>query len=323
MLVSVCMITYNHESYIARAIEGVLMQLTDFNFNLIISDDYSTDNTNEVIKQIIASAHKHEIKYTRQEKNLGLQSNFIYALSQCEGKYIAICEGDDYWTDPYKLRKQVDYISKNQYCNLVFTDVKLFVQDENKYKGNWANITKERYAFKDIAAGNMITTCTVLFRKPAGLDLVAKWLHHFTIGDYPLWLLLLRNGYAFFLKETTAVYRQHSTGVFSLKGPGYLIDATIKILTTAQHLSLTKREFYLVRKNIIKWYYAKAVRMSNDLEFKQVRQLIKQQVKLSDIYYNPSCFFRLMLLYVFPKMKSGVFETKDTKEEAALITESY
>ena len=120
--VSVVMITYNHEAYIQQAIEGVLMQECDFKVELIIADDNSPDNTEVVVKKILSEHSKASwIKYTKHNANKGMNSNFIWATKQCKGKYIAICEGDDYWTDSNKLQKQVDFLEKNKDYGLVST----------------------------------------------------------------------------------------------------------------------------------------------------------------------------------------------------------
>lgn len=108
VVVTVAMITYNHESFIAEAIEGVLMQRTDFNYQLLIGEDNSTDRTREIILDYM-KCNQDIIHLLPQEKNLGMIPNFIETLKACNGKYIALCEGDDYWIDPDKLQKQVDF----------------------------------------------------------------------------------------------------------------------------------------------------------------------------------------------------------------------
>jgi len=110
-LVSIICITYNHEPYIAEAIEGVLMQKCSFPIELVIGEDCSTDNTRKICEEY---ANKSElIKLLPTETNLGMMPNFIRTLQSCTGKYIAMCEGDDYWTDPLKLQKQVDFLEAN------------------------------------------------------------------------------------------------------------------------------------------------------------------------------------------------------------------
>src|SRR5688572_14136755 len=118
-MVSVCMITYGHEPFIREAIEGVLMQRVEFNIEFIIADDASPDGTEQIIKEYVLSHPKrHCIRYTKHESNKGMIGNLVWAIGECNGKYIALCEGDDYWTDPLKLQKQVDFLEQNNDCIL-------------------------------------------------------------------------------------------------------------------------------------------------------------------------------------------------------------
>ena len=120
-LISVCMITYNQESYIKQAIESVLSQDTTFDFELNVFNDASTDNTDEVIRSIINSHPRGNlIKYHVHDGNIGLAGNYIYAVRKCTGKYVAICEGDDYWIDNTKLQKQVAFLEENPGYYLCF-----------------------------------------------------------------------------------------------------------------------------------------------------------------------------------------------------------
>jgi glycosyltransferase involved in cell wall biosynthesis len=115
-MVSVVMITYNHEKYIAEAIKGVLMQKCDFDIEFIIANDKSTDQTHQVINEIIDGttiADHINLRYYNHPNNKGMMKNFIWSVQQAKGRYIALCEGDDYWIDPYKLQKQVNILEAN------------------------------------------------------------------------------------------------------------------------------------------------------------------------------------------------------------------
>lgn len=311
MLVSVCMITYYHEAYIRNAVESILMQETDFEYEVIISNDCSPDDTDSIINELIRHHPKcAKIRYTRHEKNMGMQNNFIWALQQCKGKYIALCEGDDYWTDPLKLQKQVDYISRHYDCNLVFTDIKVWYETEKKFLPNWATITREKYEFKDLIQRNIITTCCVLFRNPDNHEELSNYLRNFKIGDYPLYLFLLRSGYAFFINEVTAVYRQHKGGVFSLSGPENFINSNIEVLKELQQMGLSQKDLFFVKRSLVKWYYTKAVRLSANLCFDEVRLYIMQNLKIIDMRYNFKYFLLTVKMYLLPKSKKGAFQFK-------------
>src|SRR5687768_16687744 len=109
MKVSVAMITYNHEAFVAQAIESVLMQKTDFDFELVIGEDCSTDKTREIVNGY-KSKYGERIRVLLPAKNLGINRNLKQTLLACQGRYIALLEGDDYWTSSLKLQKQVNFL---------------------------------------------------------------------------------------------------------------------------------------------------------------------------------------------------------------------
>ena len=125
-LLSVCLITYNHANYIEQAIEGVLMQSVNFSWELIIADDFSTDGTREILLKY-KEKYPNFIKLLLQEKNVGPGKNFSDLLNEPQSKYIAYFEGDDYWIDPLKLQKQVDFIESHPDYVLIHSDIFIIV----------------------------------------------------------------------------------------------------------------------------------------------------------------------------------------------------
>ena len=164
-LVSVVVITYCQKDYIKTAIYSILNQKCDFDFELIIADDCSPDNTESIIKNIINTHPKGNlIRYFKHKENIGIQKNGIFAFNQSKSKYIAICEGDDFWTDPYKLQKQVNIIEHNDNCNIVYHNC-LKVDENGKsiglvYEQNYNKNLK----ITDMLLGDYTKTCTMLFR---------------------------------------------------------------------------------------------------------------------------------------------------------------
>ena len=165
-VVSVVMITYNHEKYIQQAIEGVLMQQVNFPVELIIADDASPDQTESIVNKIIAEhTNGHWIKYTKHITNKGMNHNFLWACQQAKGKYIALCEGDDYWTDPYKLQKQLDFMEANPSFGLVATHTSDYYQAKKIFsKTRKAKRKFFSYNFEDFLLKNRIQTVSVLLR---------------------------------------------------------------------------------------------------------------------------------------------------------------
>ncbi|MFM7014760.1 MAG: glycosyltransferase family 2 protein [Bacteroidota bacterium] len=211
LMVSVDMITYNHEEYITQAIQGVLMQETTFEFELIIADDCSPDGTEKIINEIISTHPKGNlIKYFRQQQNIGMQANGLFAVKQCKGKYIAICEGDDYWTDPYKLQKQVDFLEYNEEFSVCGTYCEV-LHNNGKITSIVGGLRK--FDYYDIIKENQVPTLTILFRN--GL-IDYQSLPKFSIGDIPLLFELTRTGMkGAKLPFVSGVYRYHGQGIYS------------------------------------------------------------------------------------------------------------
>jgi len=213
-LVSVCMITYNHEAYIKQAIEGVLMQNTNFDFEFIIADDCSTDQTESIINKIIK---KHPdancIKYYKHTKNKGMMPNFVFALQKCQGKYIALCEGDDYWTDPLKLQKQVDFLEDNkEYVCCFHLCETLFEKNKHQLKKQPVNRIKYEYTVKNLLTYWNIPTASIVFRNEEKLKF-PPWFTKIASGDIALIMLIFDKGKFKLFEEYMSVYRISGKGI--------------------------------------------------------------------------------------------------------------
>ena len=225
------MITYNHEKFIREAIDGVLSQQTNFGFELIIANDCSPDKTDEIVNEYINIHPKGNcIKYFSHKKNLGMIPNFIFAMEKCKGRYIALCEGDDYWTVPLKLQKQVDFLEANDDCNICFHSVYELNNDGKKEKSLLnTSLKEETYTIEDLAKGNLIHTPSVVFRNLFGGKL-PSWFFESPAGDYPLYMLCAKNGSIKYLPEPMAVYRKHDGGIWSNMRRRDMLVKWIKVL---------------------------------------------------------------------------------------------
>jgi glycosyltransferase involved in cell wall biosynthesis len=216
--VSVVMITFGHEAFIRQAIEGVLMQECIFPLQLIVADDCSPDNTPGVMQELLNTHPRSgSIHYTRHAQNKGMMANFIWALGQAKGKYIALCEGDDYWTDPYKIQKQVDFLEENGDYSFVATDYQVFDEIKRAFTATaFSQKTKNKNAIitlENFLNPFIIGTLTVVFR--AELINLKTITHKKHLKDLFLFALLLEKGYGLYLNEITGVYRIHSGGVWT------------------------------------------------------------------------------------------------------------
>lgn len=208
-LVSVLTLAYNHEKYIRECIEGIINQHTTFKFELIIHDDASTDGTAEIIKEY-ERRYPTIIKPVYQDKNqfskgIPIGKTFLYPCAK--GKYIALCEGDDYWTDPLKLQKQVDFLENNEDYGLVHSLAQGYFENGRCY-------SKKMYGefffnIDDLLIANRIVTLTVCFRKKIYIDYEnditpqSSW----KMGDYPLWLYIASCSKVHFIDEVMGTYR--------------------------------------------------------------------------------------------------------------------
>lgn len=213
--VSVVMITYGHEDYIEESINGVLSQNYNSSIELIISDDCSPDNTELIVQKIIDEhLNGHWIKYIKHSKNKGAIPNFAWAISEAKGKYIAICEGDDYWSDTLKLQKQVDFLQQNENYSMCFHNV-----DEVDAEGKMisekivqSEIEEKDYTIEDLSKGNFIHTPSVVFRK--NIQKLPDFFIFSPLGDYPLHMINASYGTIKYFPDTMAVYRV-GTGIWS------------------------------------------------------------------------------------------------------------
>lgn len=209
-LVSVCMITYNHESYIHEAIKGVLIQKTNFPFELIIGEDCSTDNTRKIIREY-ETQYPEIIIAQYPETNRGMAKNFTTVIESARGKYIALCEGDDYWTDPLKLQKQVDFLEGNEEYGLVHANG--IIKNLKNGEVRLAYKNRDHLAGKDVFTMILlgkysILTCSACFRKDlyTKLNITDTGGRKFLMGDTLLWLELSKHSKVKYIDETMVVH---------------------------------------------------------------------------------------------------------------------
>lgn len=213
-VVSVCMITFNHEMYIREAIEGVIMQKTNFNFELVIGEDHSTDITLKICKEY-ESKYPGIIRILSSDRNLGMIPNFVRTIKACMGNYIAICEGDDYWTDPNKIKKQVDFLELNPDYGMVHTDVNHYYENKKRLEPDFNKTHGIDFPsgniFDEYLKGDLfIKTASVVVRRDIfvkafdfNLFKERKWM----LGDLPTWLSIAACSKIKYFEETTATYR--------------------------------------------------------------------------------------------------------------------
>lgn len=213
VVVSVIMITYNQEDTIDEAVRGVLSQKTEFGYELIIADDASTDSTPEHVSKW-ASMYPDRVVAIRRRGNLGLQRNFLDALSRVRGRYIAICEGDDWWCSSRKLARQVSHMESNPNCAVCFHRVVNYYEDDGTMSLSGGGIAP-RLTLADLARANVITNLSVMYRRSAFPGTIPDWVSELRLFDYALHMLFASSGEIHYLSQPMAVYRQRGAGIWS------------------------------------------------------------------------------------------------------------
>lgn len=207
------MITYNHEPYIRQAVQSVLEQRFR-SLELIIADDASTDATPKILADL-ASGAPNKIRTVLRERNVGMQGNLEDAWSRATGRYIALLEGDDYWTDAGKLANQVRWMNDHPECSLSFHRVQTVDQSGLPVGDPWpTDRSMGAVTLEELTESNFIPTCSVLFRGGCVVEF-PSWIRSLRMADWPLHLLHAARGEVHFLDAVAGAYRLHPGGVFS------------------------------------------------------------------------------------------------------------
>ena len=216
--VSVLMITYNHEELIAQAIDSVLMQKTEFPFELVIGEDCSTDGTRAVVLEY-SRKYPGIIRAHLRERNLGALENGRDIFRACRGKYLALLEGDDYWTSPEKLQVQADLLDNHPETTICAHHVVCRYDDSQPDEtvphlpGGFYNIEHllQRHPHQ---VRSFVYTCSAMFRRVID-DISPEWSRQLAMGDMPLWVELAEHGNICLLDEVMGVYRVHGGGCWT------------------------------------------------------------------------------------------------------------
>jgi glycosyltransferase involved in cell wall biosynthesis len=223
------MIAYDVERFVAQALDSALMQEVDFDYEIVIGEDCSTDGTREILKEY-ASRHPDRIRLILRERNLGMNPNFKETLLACRGELIALLDADDYWTSPRKLQRQVDFLEAHPECSICFHNTLVVYEDQDVAPHPFHlpepvhhishYLPKPISTIADLAGGNFMQTCSVIFR--AGLyGELPEWYLDMPTFDWPLHLLNAEHGDIGYLDEIMGVYRVHRAGFWSMRMSRY------------------------------------------------------------------------------------------------------
>ncbi|MDD3888179.1 MAG: glycosyltransferase [Patescibacteria group bacterium] len=276
-LVSVSCITCNHSSYITKTLENFIKQNTTFNFEILIHDDASTDDTVKIIKyfqrkypNLIFPIFQKINQYSQ-----GISPTFVFNLPRARGKYIALCEGDDYWTDPYKLQKQVDFMETNPECSFCFH------ASEKIKNGKPSGVTRANSGDTIFYKNNIskiatsyARTASLLFKKELVKN-IPQWVLNAPVGDVPLKLILMTRGNAGYLDENMSSYRVNTANSYT------------------RMMENNKKKFARIKKNKAKMWSD----FNKYSDYKYNEQVIPQQLAANMQSLIGKSFFKRLKFY--------------------------
>jgi len=214
MKVSVLLISYNHEKFIAQALDSVLMQEVDFDYEIVVGEDCSTDQTRKIVEKY-QQKHPNKIQVLLPEKNLGMLRNFVKTFKACRGQYIALLEGDDYWTSRNKLQKQVNFLDTHSECTECFHNVNVIYDSCPGKNHPFHRLKLKKYfTLKDVVSRHFIPTCSTMFRNGLFKDF-PDWFYTLPMGDWPLHVMNAEHGSIGYINDILGTYRVHGGGLWS------------------------------------------------------------------------------------------------------------
>ena len=317
-LVSIHCLAYNHKDYISQAIESFLMQKTNFQFEIVIGEDCSTDGTREIVFDY-EKKYPDLIRVITSDKNVGMNENALRTKIAARGKYISFCEGDDYWIDPLKLQKQVDFLEANPDYGMVHTDL----HEYNTVKKTWRkNIWKNKKLFQEgelfnsliIGRTTGIYTCTTTVRK----DILSDFIDDFSkldlaMGDSFIQLTIASKYKIGYLNHATAVRQlleNSATQGIGYEGWIHFLDSISKLIDYfSQKVNIDPEILALAKKSLTLRYLEHYIRYGKKNEFNKLYATFRSKyfepeavlIKIASWGKYPGYFSKVLskLLYKF------------------------
>jgi glycosyltransferase involved in cell wall biosynthesis len=250
---SVMVITYNHERFLAQALESIFAQRVNFEYEIIVGEDCSTDGTREVLNSL-CRRYPGRIVSLFRERNMGAMKNLQDTLAACQGQYIALLEGDDFWICDDKLQRQIDFLDTNPDCAISCHRARFLDEMDAAKHTLYPTLPAGAYTLDQLLGGNFVMTCTAVCRRKY-LDRLPDWFLDLSLGDWPLFALLATRGSINLMDDVMATYRVHPGGIWSSRSESSRFQESIRMLKALNEELAFKHEV-AIRNTIARFYLA-------------------------------------------------------------------
>lgn len=284
--VSVLLLTYNHEKWISQSIESVLMQQTDFDYELVVVEDCSTDRTREIVRDY-QQKYPNRVRAVLAERNGEYRVNFSNAFLASQGEYVVRMDGDDYITSPHKLQKQADFLDAHPECALCFHNVEVFHED--KSRRSWLRNPSDQRAFTDL--DDLLLECYIIGPAPMlrnGLfTTFPDWYYTAPWGDWPLYILSAQHGNIGYIDEVMGAYRIHDQGRWSKLNELQQLEELMKFYVSLnaglnrQYENLLKRAVS-THCNYYTELYCRRLRETTNNRLRELKETLQQERRRSN-----------------------------------------
>jgi glycosyltransferase involved in cell wall biosynthesis len=215
MKVTVLVVTYNHERYIEQALVSALQQEASFDYEIVVSEDCSTDRTRSIVLEH-ARRHPGRIRLVLSERNIRSNEVVARGIRAARGEYVALLDGDDYWTSPLKLERQARFLDRHPGCAIVFHNASVVHEDGSREPWLWTPEDRRRHCtLDDLWRGCYFAAASTMFRNGLIGEIPGWYAEMFPITDWPLHILNAEHGWVGYIDEVMSVYRYHAAGWYS------------------------------------------------------------------------------------------------------------
>ena len=232
MKLSILIITYNQQKYIHKCLESVLLQNVPFSHEILISDDFSTDLTVSCAEQILNQNSKKNYRIIKNSQNVGISQNYKRGFKECSGEFIAVIEGDDYWTDPLRIQKHITFLESHKECVFSFNRMELYYEETGSIEiPEWNLLSDYEYiTTRRLAEGNCIGNMSACVFRRSFIEKLTPDLFDIEIADWMIGMALGRFGPIAYLKEVMSVYVINSNGKWSKKTSEERLNEIIRLI---------------------------------------------------------------------------------------------